>query len=127
MRHVLDVRDPAFVDADFVALARRHGMATVFTDSPDYPSFADVTANFVYARLMRSRSDVPTGYPDAELEQWSGRLSDWARGGEPSDLPRLAPGSRATASREVFAFFISSAKERNPAAAMALLSKLGAS
>ena len=127
MRHVLDVRDPAFVDADFVALARRHGMATVFTDSPDYPSFADVTADFVYARLMRSRSDDPTGYPDAELEQWSGRLREWARGGEPSDLPRLAPALEQPASRDVFVFFISSAKERNPAAAMALLKKLGAS
>ena len=127
MRHVLDVRDPAFVDADFIALARRHGMATVFTDSPDYPSFADVTADFVYARLMRSRSDVPTGYPDAELEQWSGRLREWARGGEPADLPRLAPATEPPASREVFVFFISSPKERNPAAAMALLNKLGAS
>lgn len=126
MRHVLDVRDPAFVDADFVALARRHGMATVFTDSPDYPSFADVTADFVYARLMRSRSDVPTGYSDAELEQWSGRLREWARGGEPSDLPRLASAPEQQASREVFVFFISSAKERNPAAAIALLKKLGA-
>jgi uncharacterized protein YecE (DUF72 family) len=33
LRHVLDVRDPAFVDAGFLALARRHGFATVFTDS----------------------------------------------------------------------------------------------
>jgi uncharacterized protein YecE (DUF72 family) len=127
LRHVLDVRDPAFVDADFVALARRHGMATVFTDSPDYPSFADVTADFVYARLMRSRSDVASGYPDAELERWSERAREWARGGQPSDLPCLAPTSAASTSRDVFVFFISSAKERNPAAAMALLKKLGAS
>ena len=126
IRHVLDVRVPAFVDADFVALARRHGMATVYTDSPDHPSFADVTADFVYARLMRSRSDVPTGYPAAELEQWSGRLRDWARGSQPSDLPLLAPAPEHQASREVFAFFISSAKERNPAAAMPLLERLGA-
>src|SRR6478735_1930578 len=58
MRHVLDVRDPAVIDVDFLGLARRHGLGTVFTDSPDHPSFADVTGDFVYARLMRSRSDV---------------------------------------------------------------------
>src|SRR5690606_5881700 len=52
LRHVLDVRDPAFVDGDFLALARSHGCATVFTDSGEHPSFADLTADFVYARLM---------------------------------------------------------------------------
>ncbi len=124
-RHVLDVRDPAFVDAGFIELVRRHGMATVFTDSPDYPSFADVTADFVYARLMRSRSDVATGYPEVELSQWHARAHVWARGGEPVDLPRLTPGGAASKPREVFVFFISSAKERNPAAAMALLKQLG--
>lgn len=59
LRHVLDVRDPAFIDTDYLALARRHGFATVFTDSPDHPSFADLTAGFVYARLMRSRRTSP--------------------------------------------------------------------
>lgn len=70
LRHVLDVRDPAFVDADFLALARRHGFASVFTDSPEYPSFADLTADFVYARLMRSRSGIASGYPSGELTAW---------------------------------------------------------
>lgn len=127
LRHVLDVRDPAFVDADYLALARRHGMATVFTDSGEHPSFADVTADFVYARLMRSRADIPTGYPDAELQQWVERARLWADGGEPDDLPRIKPAQAPRATpREIFIFFIASAKERNPAAAIALLHKLGA-
>ena len=29
LRHVLDVRDPDFVDTEFLALARRHGLGTV--------------------------------------------------------------------------------------------------
>src|SRR5690606_16366679 len=44
LRHVLDVRDPALADPGFVALARRHGMATVYTDSDEHPGFADPTA-----------------------------------------------------------------------------------
>lgn len=121
LRHVLDVRDPDFVDADFLALARRHGMATVFTDSDEYPSFADLCADFVYARLMRSRASVDSGYPLDELRAWAERARTWARGGEPDDLPRLSrePAPPA-ARREVFVYFISAAKERNPAAAMAL-------
>jgi uncharacterized protein YecE (DUF72 family) len=124
LRHVLDVRDPECIDAGYLALARRHGCATVFTDSTEYPSFADLTAPFVYARLMRSRSDEATGYPAAELRQWAERIREWARGGAPADLPYLdaaAPVSTPMPGRDVFVFFISAAKERNPAAAMALL------
>lgn len=121
LRHVLDVRDPGFVDAGFIALARRHGMATVFTDSDEYPSFADVSADFVYARLMRSRATIDSGYPMQALQAWAQRARTWAAGGEPDDLPRVSPQPAAAASRrEVFVFFISAAKERNPAAAMAL-------
>jgi uncharacterized protein YecE (DUF72 family) len=127
LRHVLDVRDPVFVDRDYIALARRHGMATVFTDSDEHPSFADLTADFVYARLMRSRTEIATGYPDAELQAWAGRARQWSQGGAPADLPYIDPASTAPAThRDVFVYFISAAKERNPAAAMALLRHLGA-
>ena len=127
IRHVLDVRVAAFFDAGFLALAREHGMATVFTDSPDHPSFADLTADFVYARLMCSRADEPTGYSQDALARWAGRARTWASGGRPDDLPYLeAQPTGATKHRDVFLYFISSAKERNPAAAMALLRRLGA-
>ncbi|MBJ6982690.1 DUF72 domain-containing protein [Luteimonas sp. MC1572] len=120
LRHVLDVRDPDFVDDGYIALAREHGMATVFTDSEEHPSFADVTAGFVYARLMRARAELATGYPRAELVRWAARAREWAAGGEPDDLPRIGSAGGAAVRREVFVFFIGAAKERNPAAAMAL-------
>lgn len=127
LRHVLDVRDRAFVDADFVALAREHGMATVFTDSDQYPSFADVTADFVYARLMLAQSGIATGYAPEALREWASRAKAWAAGSEPDDLPRLSSESaRPAPRRDVFLFFISAAKERNPAAAMALIDRLAA-
>ena len=127
LRHVLDVRDPAFVDSDYIALARRHGMATVFTDSDEHPSFADLTADFVYARLMRSRGEIATGYPDADLQAWADRARLWSQGGCPADLPYIGAASTTPAThRDVFVYFISAAKERNPAAAMALLRQLGA-
>lgn len=126
LRHALDVRDAGFVDDDYLALARRHGMATVFTDSTEHPSFADVTADFVYARLMRTRAGIATGYPDEELARWADRARRWAAGGEPQDLPRIgALAAGDSRRRDVFVYFISSAKERNPAAAMRLLQKLG--
>jgi uncharacterized protein YecE (DUF72 family) len=124
LRHVLDVRVHALVNADFIALARRHGMATVFTDSAEHPSFADVTADFVYARLMGTRAGFATGYPPVELEQWAQRAHRWADGGEPDDLPRIGPAAKAARQRDVFVYFISGAKARNPAAAQELLAIL---
>ncbi|MDH7451525.1 DUF72 domain-containing protein [Luteimonas composti] len=126
LRHVLDVRDRGFVDAGYVALARAHGMATVFTDSPEHPSFADATADFVYARLMRARADVATGYPVPELRAWAARARAWAGGDAPDDPPLLDAPAQPGPARDVFVFFISAAKERNPAAAMELLRLLGA-
>jgi len=121
LRHVLDVRDSSFVDARFVALMRERNLGTVFTDSRDYPSFADVTSDFVYARLMRSRSEIDTGYTAEELAHWAERARLWARGGHPEDLPHIAANGMPHAEqRDVYVFFISAAKERNPAAAMAL-------
>jgi len=125
LRHVLEVRDDSFLCEDYLALARSHRFATVFTDSPKYPSFADVTGDFVYARLMRSASSIPTGYAADALDAWSERARAWADGGDADDLPRIAPATKKTSGpRDVFIYFINGAKERAPAAAMALLDRL---
>jgi uncharacterized protein YecE (DUF72 family) len=110
---------------EFVALARHYRVATVFADSDDYPSFADLTADFVYARLMRTRPSVQTGYTKGALDEWAARARTWAAGGEPRDLPRIAKASAKTQPRDVYLFMIGGAKERAPAAARALLSRLG--
>lgn len=125
LRHVLDVRDAAFVDAGYVALARARGMAIVHTDAPDLPQIADLSADFVYARLMRSRAWIETGYPDDALDAWAALARRWARGEDPAELPHVSPVPAPVRPRDVFLYFISAAKERNPAAAMALLRKLG--
>lgn len=125
LRHVLEVRNESFMSNVYLALARSHAMPTVFTDSPDYPSFADITGDFVYARLMRSKSAIATGYSASNLDAWSERVRVWASGGDPDDLPHVATTSTKKAkSRDVYLYFISAAKERNPAAAMALIERL---
>lgn len=126
VRHVLEVRHESFKCPEFLALARRHQAATVFTDSDDYPSFADLSADFVYARLMRAHADEPTGYPADAIAAWAERAQQWAKGQEPADLPRVeAPGAAKKGGRDVFVFFINGAKERAPHAAQALIRALG--
>ncbi len=125
IRHVLDMRHEHFVDDWFIDQARRRGLATVFTDSDQYPCFADVTADFVYARLMRSQDKPASGYPLPSLRKWAGRAGQWAAGGEPADLPKIQAEVVTPATpRDVFVYFIGSAKQRNPTAAMKLLAEL---
>ena len=55
----------------FISLARAHGAAVVFDDSDEYQSFADLTSDFVYARLMKADAKVPTGYTRKALTSWA--------------------------------------------------------
>lgn len=124
LRHVLEVRHPSFLSPRYVELARRHRVPTVFTDSLDYPSLADLTGEFTYARLMRSADGIPTGYAPDELDRWAAHARSWASGDDVDDLPHAAALQPPTPPRDVFVFFISAAKHRNPAAAMALQSRV---
>lgn len=124
LRHVLEVRHESFMDAAYVELARKHSIATVFAHTEEFPNFADVTADFVYARLRKAQTTQPTGYSKPDLRAWSERARLWAEGGAPSDLPYVTNAAPARKPRDVFIFFINGAKERAPAAAKHLLTLL---
>lgn len=123
LRHAIEVRHESFVTPDFVAIARRHGVAIVFAEADDYPGIADVTADFVYGRLQRSRAGEALGYPAPELDLWAQRARAWHEGATPDGLPRLGEPAD-TVPRDVFLFFISGEKVCNPAAAMGLIERL---
>lgn len=124
IRHAVEVRSKSFVASEFVDLARQNNIAIVYADSDEHPAIADVTADFIYARLQRSTADEETGYSRADLDKWGERAKLWAAGGAPADLTYVGEPTAKKAKRDVFLFFISGAKERNPAAAQALIKRL---
>lgn len=105
--HALEPRHESFRDPAFYALARARNIAIVFADHDTYPCIDEPTADFAYARLQRAVDDVATGYEEGALDRWAAKVRDWAKGGS-----------------DAFVFFISGAKVRNPAAAMALMARL---
>ena len=127
LRHALEVRHETFKCEQFLDLVRAANVAVVFADTDEYPSFADVTADFVYGRLMKTLSSEPTGYSEAALRHWADRARAWARGSEPTDLPKVSPAAPVSRPRDVFLFFISGAKERAPLAAKRLKEEVGES
>ena len=125
IRHALEPRHRSFIEPRFIALLRRAEVAVAFADSHVHPSIADLTADFVYARLQRTTEGEPTGYGPADLDRWAERCRIWVDGGEPEDLPRISPVAPGPPTpRPCFVYMISGAKVRAPAAAMALLARL---
>ena len=124
LRHVIEVRHDSFKVPEFIALLRQFKMPPVFTDHAIYPNIADITADFVYARLQQGQDTITTAYPPKQLDAWAKRLRTWAQGKEPADLPRVDPKHKPKVTpRDVFAYVIHEGKIRAPAAAMALIEK----
>lgn len=102
LRHALEVRHASFDDPAFLAMARDAGAAIVLADHETYPAIRGADVGFSYTRLMQTLEGESTGYSPAALTDWAERLRAQATAGD------------------AFAFFISGAKVRNPAAALAL-------
>ena len=124
IRHVVEVRHESFVVPEFVGLLREFSVAVVLADSAKHPLIADVTADFVYARLQRTSEKEKAGYSAPALDLWAQRAKRWAAGKAPDDLATIAGAPPGAAGRDVFVYMISGAKVRAPAAAMALLERL---
>jgi uncharacterized protein YecE (DUF72 family) len=121
LKHAIEVRHDSFRSPVFVALARRKSVAIVFADHAIYPAIADLTADFVYARLQKGQDSIPTAYAPAALDKWATRARLWAAGGMPDDLPTIDTVYKPPiVPRDVFVFFIHEGKVRAPHAAMAL-------
>jgi uncharacterized protein YecE (DUF72 family) len=124
LRHALNVRHESFRDERFIELARKYDVCVVCEDDARRTAIADITADFVYARLRRCENTELNGYSESELDLWARRASEWASGGDPEDLPHVTSATKNTSQRDVFVYFINGAKERAPAAAKALLERL---
>lgn len=124
IRHAIELRHESFANKDVLARARALGVAIVIAGNSDFPLIADITAPFVYARLMGTQARRRQGYDPASLDLWTARARQWAAGSIPEDLPRLNPQKPPRIKRDVFLYAIRGAKVRNPAAAMALIDRL---
>ncbi len=124
LMHVVEVRHDSFRAPEFVSLLREHNVAVAYADSDEYPAIADVTADFVYARLQRTKEQDDTGYGAADLDRWAARARLWESGGAPEDLPQVVTTAAPKTPRPVFLYMISGAKIRAPAAAMALIERV---
>jgi len=127
IRHAVEVRHESFRHPEFVSLLREHGVAVVVAGDSDYPQIADITAPFVYARIMGTVETQALGYSDRALDVWASRAKTWASGAAPEGLETVARSTNKPAPHDVYLYVISGYKVHNPAAAMALIERIGGS
>ncbi|MCD2323556.1 DUF72 domain-containing protein [Sphingomonas sp. IC-56] len=124
LRHAVQVRHDSFHVPEFVAMCREAGVAIVYADSPQYPALADITADFVYARLEAGEDTNPLCYAAADFPRWLDTARSWAQGDRPEGLPYVTADTPPAEPRDTFVFFIHGGKVRAPAAAQELIRRL---
>ena len=107
LRYAIEVGHESFACPQFLDIAYRANVAVVYLEQEDRARIAERTADFAYLRCKNLVSEVPTGYPPRDIERIGNLCRAWGEQGD------------------VFAFMIHGAKERAPAAAMALAEELG--
>ena len=125
IRHAIEVRHQSFVCEEFIALLRRHNVASVVADTVDWPRMMDVTSDFVYCRLHGDKQLYASGYEPRALDGWAERVLHWAGGGDLTDgLHASTKRARRKTRRDVYLYFDNDAKVRAPADARALSKKV---
>lgn len=122
IRHALEVRHESFAVPDFIALLRAHNVAMVIADTAEW-RWQDLTADFAYLRLQ----GPPDGqaYSAGQRDAWADKLRAFSQGSEAGPDDRIAALNGDGLAREVYAFFVSTDKERAPHNAMAVQHRLG--
>jgi uncharacterized protein YecE (DUF72 family) len=111
LRHAVEIRHPSFMNDDFVALLKEHGIGLVVADTAGkWPKLFHVTSDFVYVRLHGDVKIYTSGYSDRALASWARRIREWDRDG-----------------RDVYVYFDNDVKVKAPFDALNLMRKLGLS
>ena len=124
LQHVIEVRNATFANERFVGLCRDHGMAICNSENENYPFIPDVTADFVYLRLLSASDDIPTGYEPKDLDLWADRFRTYAEGHVPAAFSPLDRTGPPAGPRDVYAYVIHEGKVRAPAAAMEFIKRV---
>jgi uncharacterized protein YecE (DUF72 family) len=107
LRHAIEARHESFKTEAFYDLVREHDVAVVLDLGGEFPEIEVDSGDFSFSRFMATSETEENGVTPPELKALAKRVKTWAK------------------TKDVFAYFISGAKVRNPAAARALMAATG--
>jgi uncharacterized protein YecE (DUF72 family) len=118
LRYAVEIRNPACLNAEFMALLRKHRIAWVIADTAGrFPYSEEVTADFVYARLHGDTQLYASGYGRPAIARWAERIARWSESGDSSKRRRP---------RDVYVYFDNDGSAHAPHDAVALQKALAA-
>jgi uncharacterized protein YecE (DUF72 family) len=125
--HAVEIRHASFAIARNSSRSlRAHRVALVVADTAGkWPYLEDVTADFMYLRLHGDKELYASGYTDAALDRWAGRIRAWVAGASPRCAACAARRAPPRTSRDVYCYFDNDVKVRAPFDADRLMQKLG--
>jgi uncharacterized protein YecE (DUF72 family) len=106
LRYAVEVGHDSFACRQFLDIAHEANVAVAYVEQEGRARIAEPTADFAYLRCKNLKSSLRNGYAPKDIERLAGLCREWGARGD------------------VFAFMINGAKERAPAAAMALAKKV---
>jgi uncharacterized protein YecE (DUF72 family) len=78
LRHAVEVRHSSYECDAFLDLLRDQGVAVVTADTAGkWPMLLEPTSDLAYVRLHGAEELYVSGYDDAALEKWAGRVGEW--------------------------------------------------
>lgn len=125
IRHAIEIRNDSFRDPRFIDLLRRHNVALVCADTPNWPLLMDLTADFAYCRLHGSTKLYRSRYSGEELDRWAARVGNWSAGHPMTDGNFVLPPRDDHVPRDVYVFFDNTDKLEAPGNARGLMQRLG--
>jgi uncharacterized protein YecE (DUF72 family) len=125
LRHAVEIRNKSFVSEEFISILRKHDVALVVADTPQWPRLFDITSDFMYCRMHGSEKLYSSGYSPEALDEWTQRILAWSRGEEATDGDKAsATDGPKRASRDIFIYFDNDQKVRAPFDAQTLHKKI---
>jgi uncharacterized protein YecE (DUF72 family) len=127
LRHAVEIRHDSFIDAGFIDMLRRHGIALVVADTAGHwPLLEDLCADFVYLRLHGDQELYASGYSDEALDDWARRIAAWRDGRQVIDARLASPRAPARRTRrDIYCYFDNDVKVHAPYDAARLAQRLG--
>lgn len=82
VRHAVEVRHPSYETTVFTDLLRAYDVAVVTADTAGkWPMLLEPTTDLAYVRLHGEAELYVSGYSDAALDVWAGRIREWQDAG----------------------------------------------
>ena len=125
LRHAVEIRHKSFANEEFISILRKHHVALVVADTPQWPRLFDITSDFMYCRLHGSEKLYASGYTHEAIDEWATRVLALSRGEEVTDGDKASPtDGPKQSSRDIFIYFDDDLKVRAPFDAQSLQKKV---